>query len=126
MPKIKSLFVVLLLSFILIGCQNNNLNLSEDVSSIEVYEWSSEELMATIDDKEFINELVKELDNAKTGTTSNMDFESPDFRLHFKSGNETLFEMGYYKKVINLDVEGRYWDFSEDIMYNSELQLPFE
>lgn len=124
--KAKLISVLLLLPFILIGCQNNNLNLSKDVSNIEVYKWNSEELVVTIDDKEFIDELVKELDNAKTGSTANMDFESPDFELHFKNENETLLEIGYYKKVMNLDVEGRYWDYSEDTMYNVELQLPID
>ncbi|MYL35658.1 hypothetical protein GLW05_18945 [Pontibacillus yanchengensis] len=126
MIKAKLISVLLLLPFILIGCQNNNLNLSKDVSNIEVYKWNSEELVVTIDDKEFIDELVKELDNAKTGSTANMDFESPDFELHFKNENETLLEIGYYKKVMNLDVEGRYWDYSEDTMYNVELQLPID
>lgn len=124
--KAKLISVLLLLPFILIGCQNNNLHLSKDVSNIEVYKWNSEELVVTIDDKEFIDELVKELDNAKTGSTANMDFESPDFELHFKNENETLLEIGYYKKVMNLDVEGRYWDYSEDTMYNVELQLPID
>ncbi|MYL54940.1 hypothetical protein GLW08_16520 [Pontibacillus yanchengensis] len=126
MIKAKLISVLLLLPFILIGCQNNNLHLSKDVSNIEVYKWNSEELVVTIDDKEFIDELVKELDNAKTGSTANMDFESPDFELHFKNENETLLEIGYYKKVMNLDVEGRYWDYSEDTMYNVELQLPID
>ncbi|WP_345239412.1 hypothetical protein [Pontibacillus salipaludis] len=126
MLKVKSAFVFLLFSFILLGCQTNNLNLNKEVFSIEVYEWNSEELVSTIDEKEFIDELVKNLDHAKTGSTANMNFESPDFELHFKNGNETLLEIGYYKKVMNLDVEGRYWDYREDTMYNVKLQLQNE
>ncbi|MEH7382630.1 hypothetical protein V7138_19355 [Bacillus sp. JJ1533] len=126
MAKIKLVSVLLLFSFFLIGCQNNTLSLSDDVKSIEVYEWGSDELVTTIDEKEFIEELVKELVNARTSSTASMDFESPDYEVHFNNDGETLFKMGYYKKVMNLDVEGLYWDFSEDIMYNVELQLPFE
>lgn len=126
MAKIKLAYVFLLFSFVLIGCQNSNLNLSDDVTSIEVYEWGSDELVATIDEKEFIEELVIELDSARTASTASMDFESPDYELHFNNDGETLFKMGYYKKVMNLDVEGRYIDFSEDIMYNVELQLPLK
>ncbi|GGD25268.1 hypothetical protein GCM10011389_36160 [Pontibacillus salipaludis] len=126
MLKAKSASVFLLFSFVLLGCQNNNLNLNKEVFSIEVYEWNSEELVSTIGEKEFIDELVKNLDHAKTGSTANMNFESPDFELQFKNGNETLLEIGYYKKVMNLDVEGRYWDYREDTMYNVKLQLPNE
>lgn len=127
MGKIKLISILLLFSFVLIGCQKSNLNLSDDVTSIEVYEWGSEELIATIDEKEFIEELVKKLDSARTASTASMDFESPDFDLHFNNNyGETLFKLGYYKKVMNLDVEGRYIDFSEDIVYNVELELPIE
>ncbi|RPF50254.1 DUF5301 domain-containing protein [Aquisalibacillus elongatus] len=125
MAKTKLVFVLLLFSFILIGCQNNNLNLSDDVTSIEVYEWESQDLVATIEDKEFIEELVNELDRARTASTASMDFDSPDYEVHFNHNEETLFKMGYYKKVMNLEVEGRYWDFGEDRLYNVELQLPF-
>ena len=127
MGKIKLISILLLFSFVLIGCQKSNLNLSDDVTSIEVYEGGSEELIATIDEKEFIEELVKKLDSARTASTASMDFESPDFDLHFNNNyGETLFKLGYYKKVMNLDVEGRYIDFSEDIVYNVELELPIE
>jgi hypothetical protein len=47
MEKIK-LVSIALIFFILIGCQNNNLNLSDEVTSIDVYEWDNEELIATI------------------------------------------------------------------------------
>ncbi|GAA0497779.1 hypothetical protein GCM10008986_25990 [Salinibacillus aidingensis] len=127
MRKIKLISILLLFSLVLIGCQKSNLNLSDDVTSIEVYEWGSEEMVTTIDEKEFIEELVKELDSAKTASTASMDLALPDYDLHFNNNDgETLFTMGYYKKVMNLDVEGRYIDFSEDIMYNVELELPLE
>ncbi|SFM07086.1 hypothetical protein SAMN04487943_107113 [Gracilibacillus orientalis] len=104
-----------MVSFVLLGCQNNNLNLNQDVTNIGVYERDSDEQIATIDDKEFIEELVNSLDNAKTGSTANMNFELPDYDLHFNNDEETLFKIGYYKKLVNLGVEGRYLDFREDI-----------
>ncbi|MDQ0159686.1 DUF5301 domain-containing protein [Alkalibacillus salilacus] len=127
MAKIKLFFVLLLFVFVLIGCQNNNLNLSDDVTSIEVYEWNSEERVATIDDQEFIEELVKKLDNARTASTAEMSIPvNPDYDVHFKNDDQTLFNFSYYKEVINLGVEGRYRNVNEDTMYNVELQLPLE
>ncbi|NIK11714.1 DUF5301 domain-containing protein [Alkalibacillus almallahensis] len=127
MAKIKFASALLFFTFILIGCQNNNLDLNEEVTSIEVYEWDSEEIVATIDDQEFIEELVKELDSAKTASTAEMSIaRGPDYEVHFNNNGQTLFQINYYKEVMNLGVEGRYQNFSEDIMYNVELRLPIE
>jgi hypothetical protein len=124
MLKGISVFVFLLISVVLIGCQNNNLNIVEDITSIELSYWDSDEIIATFEDKEFINELVKEIDNANTSSTANMDFKSPDYKLLFKNNEDTLFELGYYSQVMKLNVEGRYWDFNKDEMYNVKLKLP--
>jgi hypothetical protein len=124
MLKGISAFVLLLISVVLIGCQNNNLNIDEDITSIEVSYWDNEEIIATFEDKEFINKLIKELDKANTSSTVNMDFDSPDYRLIFKNNKDTIFELGYYRQVKKLNVKGRYWDFSKDEMYNVKLKLP--
>ncbi|QDI90929.1 hypothetical protein EPH95_06835 [Salicibibacter halophilus] len=126
MLKINSVSLLLLLSLFLIGCQNNNLNLSGNVSSIEVYEWDSDEQIAIIEDIEYIEELVIELDNARTETTANLDYELPDYELLFKNDEETVFDIGYYNQLMNLGVEGRYLDVSEDLIYGLELQLPLD
>ncbi|WP_181347581.1 hypothetical protein [Thalassobacillus sp. CUG 92003] len=69
MRKLTLAAILLLFSFLLIGCQNSNLNLGDDtVTRIDVYEWKSGELVATIDDTVFIEELVKELDRARTNS----------------------------------------------------------
>ena len=122
----KVISVILLLSLILIGCQNNNLNLTNDVTSIEVYEWDSEKLIDTIDDKEFIEELVKELDNARTHSTENIDWAMQDYKLLFKHNGEVLFEIGYCKDIQNFGngAEGRYWEF--DKHYEVSTKLPLE
>jgi hypothetical protein len=124
MLKGISAFVFLLLFVVFIGCQNNNLNIVENITSVELSYWDSDAIIATFEDKEFINELVKELDNANTSSTANMDFKSPDYKLLFKNNEDTLFELGYYSQIMKLNVEGRYWDFNKDKMYNVKHKLP--
>ncbi|SHG88552.1 hypothetical protein [Ornithinibacillus halophilus] len=126
MREIKLIFILLLFSFVLIGCQNNNLNLSDDITSIEVYEWGSEELLATIDDKGFIKELVKDLDNARTHSTANLDWAMPDYKLLFKHDTEVLFEIGYCKEEQNFGsgAVGRYWE--SDKLYEVSTKLNVE
>jgi len=114
----------------LMGCHpnniSNNLNLTEDISSIEVYEWDSDVFVTTIEDHELINELIKELNSASTYSTANMDYPLPDNELIFKNDdNKNIFRIGYYHEVVNLGVKGRYLDVQEDIMYQVELKLPF-
>lgn len=120
----KYFSVLILLSLVLIGCQNTNLNLSRDITSIDVYEWKSEELVATIEDKEFIDELVKDLNNAKTSSTESMDFADPEYKLLFKSLEEIIYEIGYYKSVMSLGIEGQYLEF--DRIYGVKLNLPID
>ncbi|SET47505.1 hypothetical protein SAMN05216389_11242 [Oceanobacillus limi] len=127
MQKIKVLSVCLLLSIILIGCQNiNNLNLNEDITHIEVYEWNSEKLMDTIEDQVFIEELTSELDNAKTHSTANIDWAMPDYQLLFKDDNEVLYEIGYCNEIQNFGsgAVGRYWE--SDKLYEVSTELPLE
>lgn len=122
--KLTFLFCTVLLTVILSSCSNNNLDLNEDVTSIEVYNYDEDTLVDTIEDEEFIDKLVKKLDKATTHTTANMDFESPDYKLIFKSGEKEVFEIGYYKDVMNLEIEGRYWKGDEDAIYGVKLELP--
>ena len=133
MLKIKLVSVIILFCFILIGCQNddqnlnkNNLNLSADVTSIDVYEWNGEERIETIDDLKFIEELVKELDDAKTHSTAHIDWALPDYKLLFKHDNEVLYEIGYCKEIQNFGdgAVGRYWEF--DKLYEVSTKLPLE
>lgn len=121
-----SVSVFILLSFVLIGCQNNNLNTEEQITSIEISYWDKGEKIATFENEAFINKLIKALDNANTSSTANMDFDTPDYKLIFKNKKDTLFELGYFRQVMNLNVEGRYWDVSKDEMYDVKLKLPFQ
>ncbi|WP_076558176.1 hypothetical protein [Salimicrobium flavidum] len=125
--KIKRVFGLLLFLSILVGCQNDNLNLNhEDVTSIEVYEWDSEKLVASIEDEGFIEELVTELDQAGTASTANMDFQSPNYEVHFNNNEETLLKLGYFKESMDLGVEGRYLGLAEGIFFNVETRLPLK
>ncbi|GAA0344405.1 hypothetical protein GCM10008967_38500 [Bacillus carboniphilus] len=133
MLKIKLLPVILFLSLIVMGCQNNsqelqnkNLDLNDEVTSIEVYEWNGEELITTIDDKELIEGLINELDNAKTHSTAHIDWALPDYELHFKHNNEVIYEIGYCKDIQRFGdgAVGRYWEF--DQLYEVNTKLPVE
>ncbi|MEC5425712.1 hypothetical protein QGM71_19775 [Virgibacillus sp. C22-A2] len=126
MFNFKSVAVLFLLTIVLIGCQNSQLNLSGNVTSIEVTDWDNEELVSTISDEEFINELIVELESAVVGSTSGMDFASPDYKLSFKNNEETIYELGYYNEVMQLSVEGSYWSFNEQLMYQLLMPLPVE
>jgi|SRR5690625_863750 len=124
----RKLFVsmILFLAITMIGCQKNNLDFSNDVSKIEVFEWESDTMMTTIDDNEVIDELVKKLNRANTSTTANMDYPLPDLRLiFFNNENEPVFEIGYYHEMMNLGVKGRYLDVEKDTMYQVEIPLNF-
>jgi len=83
--EIKLTFSILLLTIILSSCSNNNLDLDDDVTSIEVYSYDEDTLIDTIVDEDFIENLVKKLDKATTHTTANMDLDLPDYKLIFKS-----------------------------------------
>src|SRR5699024_1143720 len=109
--KLISLFFALLLIAILASCSNENIDLDEDVSSIEVYQFNEDTLVDTIEDEDFINKLVKKLNKSSTESTADIDFESPDYDLVFKSDEDKeVFNISYFKEVQNLGVTGRYWE----------------
>lgn len=124
MAKIRITFVWVLLCLTVIGCQENHLNVSKPVTHIEIYDWESEQLKGVIDDKPFIEKLVKELNSANTASTANLDFRMPDDKLLFKHQEEVLLEIGYFIDLMNVKVKGRYWDFQEDEFYAVRLELP--
>ncbi|WP_096154140.1 MULTISPECIES: hypothetical protein [Bacillus] len=49
-------------------------------------------MITTIDDKEFFEELVKELDNANTHSTAHNDWALPDYKLIFKINKSVTFQ----------------------------------
>lgn len=126
MLKAQSIVVILLLAFFLSGCQANNVTPFTDATSIEVYDWNNEELIATIEDQDFIKDLEEALDQAETYGTDAIDWAGPDYRLVFKNENKVLHEIGYCKELQNFGggVEGRYWESEK--LYEVEIELPIE
>ncbi len=120
----KFVFIFLFLLLPLAGCLNNNLDLSQEVTSIEVYKWDSEELWSVIEDQGIIDKLVRELDSANTHSTENIDFPMPDYNLLFKKKETVLYEIGYYSEVVDLGIEGQYWEF--DRIFGVKLELPID
>lgn len=93
---------------------------------MEVYNYDGDTLVDTIEDEEFMDKLVKKLEKATTHTTVNMDLELPEYKLIFKSGEKDVFEVGYYKEVMHLEIKGRYWKADEDLIYGVKLELPID
>ncbi|WP_243357350.1 hypothetical protein [Bacillus litorisediminis] len=117
----------------LAGCQSINYGLNEktnvfvidkEITEIKIVDWMTEEQIAEITDHDFIQKLTNELTNADCSSTANMDFESPDYKLVLKNGEEVVYEMGYYQDAMNLGVIGRYWDYQKDCIYAVTLKLP--
>lgn len=125
MFKVKGITFLCLLSFILIGCQENNLKIKEDVTSVEVHACCKDkERLTEITDQSFINDLVTKLEHADTGTTAIPYFLPPEYKLYFKADDATVYQMGYFAEVGDLNLEGRYWDFNNDRMYGVDDELP--
>lgn len=127
MLKVKSIAAILLFSVILSGCQNNNVSSFTDPTRIEVYDYSnSDELIATIDDQEFIKSLTEELDHAETYGTDAVDWSGPDYQVVFKHEDKTVFEIGYNTELLRLGVggEGRY--SKHEKLFEVATELPIE
>lgn len=127
--KTTILFIAsLLLVTILVSCSNDNLNLGDgNVAVIEVYKYDDDILIDTIEDKDFIDKLIKELNEARTKSTANMDFNLPEYHLIFKNTDDmNVFSIGYFKDAVVLGVEGRYIEVDSDLIYQVELALPID
>ncbi|WP_188208073.1 hypothetical protein [Alkalibacillus aidingensis] len=126
MKSILSIGMLFML-LVLFGCEKNNLELGQVVTSIEVYKWDNEELVTTISDDEFIDELIHKLNHADSITTANLDFMLPDYVIYLKHDEETLYELGYYMRTLKLSgIDGKYLDFEADLFYDVDLALPIE
>ena len=126
MHKIKLFLILTSLFLLLTGCQNNT-DIEGSITSIEVYNWDSDILVTTIDDKQIIKKLVNQLNSARTKSTENMDYELPDYQLVFKSDSKNEFEIGYYKDLTNLFImDSRYLKVDKDLMYGVDMKLLIE
>jgi len=122
MVKIRIVYVALLF-FILIGCQNKSLNLDEDVTKINVYNWESEELIKSFEDTAFIELLVNKLNNAKAEKISDTsDIAAPPYKITFKNKTEILMELGLFQT----ENEARFIDIDNEIMYTVDITIPLD
>ncbi|MEH7442974.1 hypothetical protein V7201_11770, partial [Bacillus sp. JJ1122] len=79
---IKFFSVFLIIFFVLIGCENNNLNLEEGVTKVEVYNWKDNVLIKTFEDASFIKKIVTKLNNANGKKISDTaDVSAPEYKV---------------------------------------------
>ncbi|MCZ0701679.1 hypothetical protein J2T56_000112 [Natronobacillus azotifigens] len=121
MKKITGLLILVVI--LLVACGSNDL-FDNPVTEIEVRSWEDRERIGVIDDEEFIEGLVEELENANTATTANLDVISPDYHLVFFHNDEVIKELGYYEQEKNFGgVTGRYIDFPSGDHYGVTTEL---
>lgn len=105
--KMNSIAGIVAVSFVLSGCQNNNVSSFSDPDRIEVYDYSdSDGLIASIEDQELIESLTEELDQAETHGTDAVDWDEPDYQRVFKHEDKTVYEIGYNTELLRLGVGG--------------------
>lgn len=118
--KIKIISIVLLLSFVLMGCGNNKLNL-EGATRIEVYDWENIELVDNIEDVTFIENLITKLDKANGEKISDTaDIARLPYKVHFKNKEETIMELGFDQTKD----ESHFMDYENNIRYIVDSTLP--
>lgn len=113
MMKIKIISMLLLLSFVLMGCGNNNLDL-EGATKIEVYDWENKDLIHTMEDASSIEDLVTKLNKAngeKIHDTA--DIAMLPYKVHFKNKEETILELGFDQKKD----EAHFMDYENTVRY---------
>lgn len=121
----RFVFFTLFSALLLAGCGSNNLfdDDAENVASIEVRYYDSDELLATITDSSFIDSLVEELETADTGSTANMDLMNPEYTALFLDSEEQVIQsFGYYVDELSLGVVGRY--YTQNTLFTVKTELP--
>ncbi|WP_409250648.1 signal peptidase I [Bacillus sp. SCS-153A] len=102
-----------------------NLNFDDNVAEIEIVDWETEEHVGKVDDKQFINELLDDLNIAGTLSTNGLKFDKPPYKLLFKNnGGEILHKLGYYKSSVLMGISGQYWEFNQ--IYGLSKEIPPE
>ncbi|MFD1019537.1 hypothetical protein ACFQ2J_10175 [Thalassobacillus hwangdonensis] len=88
-----------------------------------IYEWGSNKQIKAIDDPKTIDNLVSELNAARAESVSDTgDIASPDYRILFMNGEDSLKELGYYSS----EAEDRYIDVKKEMLYVIDYSLPLE
>ena len=125
----RFVFFTLFSALLLAGCGSNDLfgDDAENVVSIEVRDYDSDELITTITDSSFIDSLVEELETADTGSTANMDLMNPEYTALFLDSEEQVIQsFGYYVDELSLGVVGRYYSRELGALLAVTTELPIE
>ncbi|MFZ3590109.1 hypothetical protein ACOI1C_12710 [Bacillus sp. DJP31] len=118
--RIKLILLLFLFSIVLIGCQSNSLNLNEDVTKVEVYNWEDKKQIKSFEDTSLINSLVTKLNKAhgeKMSDTS--DIAAPTYKIIFKNKEETMMRLGLSQS----ESEAYFTELDSEIMYIIDLAL---
>ncbi len=125
--SIGSFLLITILLYIFsmkVSPQENNLGMNEKVIEIEMVTWETEEHVGTIDDAQFINELIDDLNEADTLSTNALKLSDfPPYKLVFKnSEGEVLHTLGYFKSPVMIGISGQYWEFNR--IFGLEKNIP--
>lgn len=134
--KFNGLIFLFLISILLLtGCQSTSsegqvgataFNVVSKVTEIEIRTWHGDVHINTITDKEFIEQLVEDLESAEINSTATVDWAGPDFKVLFKNDSRVLYELGYCDRDLNFGdgATGRYWE--NDQLYKVDIELPLD
>lgn len=118
--KIKMISLALLITFVLMGCGNNKLDL-EAVTKIEIYDWENKDLIHTIEDASFIEDLVTKLNKAKGEKISDTaDIAMLPYKVHFTNKEDTGLVLGFDQT----EDESHFMDYENSIRYIVDITLP--
>ncbi|WP_010194786.1 hypothetical protein [Bacillus sp. m3-13] len=118
--KIKMISVLLLITFVTMGCGNNKLVL-EGVTKIEVYDWENKDLIHTIEDASFIDDLVTKLNKAKGEKISDTaDIAMLPYKVHLTNKEDTVLVLGFDQT----EDESHFMDYENSIRYIVDITLP--
>ncbi|WP_217585991.1 hypothetical protein [Lentibacillus saliphilus] len=109
----------------LAACQQNELFQDETITSITIEKWDSAEVIHTISDETFIDDLISQLETTDTASTADIDIPHPDYRLVFFDDDRVVKELGYYIEEKNYKgVTGRYIDMKAGNHLGVTTELP--
>lgn len=118
--KIKMISLALLIMFVLMGCVHNKLDL-EGATKIDIYNWENKDLIHTIEDASFIENLVTKLNKANGEKISDTaDIAMLPYKVHFKNKEETILELGFDQTKD----EAHFMDYENSIRYMVDITLP--
>lgn len=120
-------FIGIIVSMVLAGCRSNDLfgEDLENITSIEIRDSDTEEIVTVITDSSIIDPLVDELEHADSSSTANLDIMLPEYRLLFLDSEENVIQdIGYYREEKEFGVVGRY--LTSDRLLAVTTELPIE